>query len=80
MEERDWPTPDELRALIAQLDDAVRDAATIRRYVETQLRRQQVLGDRRHPAHWTPRDVEPHEESEEANGGMLSGMVGDNAG
>jgi hypothetical protein len=52
MAERDWPTSEFVRSLIAQLDEAVRNAERVRRQVEAQMRRRAVYPDRRQPRHW----------------------------
>jgi hypothetical protein len=41
-----------LKALIRQLDEAVRDAEQVRSHVERQMRRKPIWPDRREPRHW----------------------------
>ena len=41
-----------LRALIEQLDEAVRDAEQVRGHVERQMRAKRIWPDRREPRHW----------------------------
>jgi hypothetical protein len=52
MAREEWPTSDEVRQLLRKLDEAVRDAETIRGHVERQMRRSAMFPDRRRPRHW----------------------------
>jgi hypothetical protein len=52
MDSDPWASSDQLKALIRQLDEAVRDAEQVRNHVERQMRSRTMWPDRREPRHW----------------------------
>jgi hypothetical protein len=56
----DW-RPDDIRAILDQLSQTIRDAESVRAHVERSLRRPAFWPDRRAPRHWGDEDVIPAE-------------------
>jgi hypothetical protein len=56
MASNEWPTSEQVNALIEQLDRTVRDAEVVRMHVERQLRSRSFYPDRRNPRRWEHAD------------------------
>ena len=57
----DW-RPDDVRAILDQLNQTIRDAESVRAHVERTLRRPAFWPDRRVPKRWDRGDVLPTEQ------------------